>query len=446
MIFKVSLTPATSTKVASGKILTVASAFLLASGSALAEGSIDSSGTERGASKPASQLLLSSQLLLTENGPLGSDPQDSSPPQTMDQSVGQDDTVGTGGSSAKTAPKGKVLTGSVKNERLEGRVSQEGGLSPLLFGTIQTIPTGTKIDIKVCGNLNSELAQKGDEVWGQISTNIQDGNRVFVPGGWLVHGHVTDAGSPHRNGRAGYVEVQFDKLVRPDADPAKQIELPFDTKFSTHDKKLSAVGKVIMHDTRYAAVGAYGGALLAFQLGGVPLAISTYGIDIGVGAGIGAGIGLYGAYMKKGDICSYFPGDEMHLVTSGTITLPGFNPTSLPSAETPAETPHLNLTARNHRFAKDSLGDKLTRELTFDATIYNGTARECSFFDLSVLSDHGQRYFPHVAMIEKMKQKVAPHSTASARLTFNVGGPERKYRLVLMDRVHNCDVAQADIN
>jgi hypothetical protein len=394
------------------------------------------------ANASSSRLPLPSEFMLTRNGPLGDNSQSNVQPVAANKAASKDEASDT----SIEAASDKLLKGSARSERLEGRVSEEAGLSPLLFGSIQTIPTGTKIDLKICGNLNSEIAQKGDEVWGQVATNIANGERVFVPGGWLVHGHVTDAGSPHRNGRAGYVEVQFDKLVRPDTDPAKQIELPFETKFSTHDKKLTAVTKVLMHDTRFAAVGAYGGALLAFQYGGIPLAMSTYGIDIGVGAGIGAGIGLYGAWKKKGDILSYFPGDEMHLVTNGSITLPGFNPTALPSAQAPAETKHLNLSARNPHFAKDKLGDKLSRDLSFDATIYNGTSREMSFFDLSVLSDHDQRYFPSVNMIDKLKQKVAPHSTCSAHLTFAVDRPERKYRLVLIDRVHNCEVAHADIN
>jgi len=386
-------------------------------------------------------LPLPSRFLVSPNGPLGDGAKPAPDAAPTKQVAKPPDN-----SQAKETTNQSTLKGSVASERLEGRVSEEGGLSPLLFGTIQTIPTGTKIDIKICGDLNSEIAQKGDEVWGQVATNIENGERVFVPGGWLVHGHVTDAGSPHRNGRAGYVEVQFDKLVRPDADPSKQIELPFETKFSTHDKKLSAVAKVIAHDARFATVGAYGGALLALQYGGIPLAISTYGIDIGVGAGVGAGIGLFGAWKKKGDITSYFPGDEMHLVTSGEITLPGFNPTALPSTQVNPEVKHLNLAARNPRFVKDKLGDKAARELSFDATIYNGTAREMSFFDLSVLSDHNQRYYPSVAMIQQMKQKVAPHSTACARLTFAVDRPERKYRLVLIDRVRNCEIAHADIN
>src|SRR5277367_2239407 len=284
----------------------------------------------------SSRLPLPSEFMLTRNGPLGNESQETGVAQPL--------------TPKKPVPQVKETAKAVENDqtptdapaRLEGRVSEEAGLSPLLLGTVQTIPPGTKIDLKIRGDLNSEIAQKGDEIWAQVSTNIENGQRVFVPGGWVVHGHVTDAGSPHRNGRAGYVEVQFDKLIRPDADPSKQIELPFETKFSTHDKKLTAVTKVLMHDARFATVGAYGGALLAFQLGGIPAAISTYGIDIGVGAGIGAGIGLYGAWKKKGDILSYFPGDEMHLVTGGSITLPGFNPTAIPSAQAPAEIKNLN--------------------------------------------------------------------------------------------------------
>jgi hypothetical protein len=332
--------------------------------------------------------------------------------------------------------------GASKPQKLEGRVSEEEGLSPLLSNCIQDIPTGTKVDLKVCGNLNSEISQKGDEVFAQVTSNVADGEHVIVPGGWVAHGHVTDVGSPKHNGRAGYVEVQFDSLISPD----KKYELPFQTTFSTRDKKLKAVAKVLMRDGKFAAVGAAGGAILAFQLGGIPLAVSTYGIDIGVGAGIGAGIGLYGAWKRKGDVLSYFPGDEMHLVTDGTITLPGFNPTALPSAEMSQPLKNLNLSAKHPAFLKDKLGDKLSRQLCFEATIYNGTAREFSFFDLSVLSDHNQHYFPSIGMIGKMKQKVAPHCSASLPMMFTVDSPKRKYWLVLIDRTHDREVARTEIN
>lgn len=95
----------------------------------------------------------------------------------------------------------QVQRPSSKPQRLEGRVTEDEGLSPLLSNCVQDIPTGTKVDLKVCGNLNSEISRKGDEVFAQVTTNVADGEHVIVPGGWVAHGHVTDVGSPKHNGR-----------------------------------------------------------------------------------------------------------------------------------------------------------------------------------------------------------------------------------------------------
>jgi hypothetical protein len=368
-------------------------------------------------SKPAD----SSPTSPAADGQFGSNVAESSAPHTTEQS--------------KDAKAGGGI-------RLEGKVSADAGLSPLLAGSVQEIPVGTKVDLKICGNLNSELNQKGDEIFAQVATNVANAQHVLVPGGWVAHGRVINVASPKHNGRAGYVEVQFDCLISPD----KKYELPFEAKFSTQDKQLKAVAKVLVRDGKFAAVGAAGGALLAFQFGGVPLAVSTYGIDIGAGAAIGAGIGLYGAWKRKGDILSYFPGDEMHLVTAETITLPGFNPTAIPSADLPKPTANLNLAARHPIFIKDRTGDKFSKELCFDATIYNGTSKEYGFFDLSVLSDHGQQYFPALSMVTRIKQKVPPHTTGSLPMVFTVDSPKRKYWLVLIDRAHSREVARTEIN
>lgn len=337
---------------------------------------------------------------------------------------------------------GNLLKATVSQQTLEGRVTEEGALSPLLEGSVQSIPQGTAIQMKMCSAINTQLCQKGDEIYAQVSSNVGDGAHVMVPGGWFAHGLVSDVAGQKRGGRDGYVEITFDKLVSPD----KKTELPFNSKFTTRDNKLKAVSKTVLVDSGYVSYGALGGAIMSVQMTGIPTAIATHGISVGVGAGIGASIGLAGALARKGKIVSYFPEDEIKLVTAEPISLPGFNPTALPSAEIHQHTEGLNLAAKQPIFQKDKFGDKASRILSFDATIYNGTPEEYGFFHLAVVSDHNQRYCPLISSFNQAGEKVQPHSSGSKRLAFLVGNPKQKYYLVLFDSSNEKEIARTAIN
>jgi hypothetical protein len=327
-------------------------------------------------------------------------------------------------------------------ERLKGKVIQTGKPSPLLYGHLETIPEGTKVDLTIMGNLNSELSQKGDEVLAQVGCDVGDGKRVLLPGGWYMHGLVTDASGQKRLGRDGYVEVEFDKLVSPDGE----FELPFKAKVSTKDGQMKAVAKTALIDSGYIGVGAIGGSLLSVQLTGIPVAIATHGISVGVGAAVGGTLGAVGALKRKGNIRSFFPGDQMKLVTAEPITLPGFDPSLLPSAHRPSLNPDITLSIGKATFGKDPLGDKLSRLLCMDVTIHNYTSKEYSFFDLAVLSDHNQRYFPHPAFLQLGKKRILPHTNATTRITFSVDTPKHKYWLVLLDRTKREEIARTEVN
>jgi hypothetical protein len=344
---------------------------------------------------------------------------------------------------AETNPATQTTPASPESGKLlEGRVSQTGKPSPLLYGHLETIPPGTKVDLTIMGNLNSELSQKGDEILARVGCDIGNGQHVLLPGGWYMHGLVTEVEGQRRLGRDGYVEVEFDKLVSPDGD----IELPFKAKVSTKDGQLKAVAKTALIDSGYISVGAIGGSLLSVQLTGIPVAIATHGISVGVGAAVGGTLGAVGALKRKGSIRSFFPGDQMKLVTAEAITLPGFDPKLLPSAKVSKVNPEINLWVTKATFGKDPLGDKLSRLLSLDVTIHNDTSKEYSFFDLAVLSDHNQRYFPHPAYLQLGRKRVLPHSRTTTHITFSVDNPKYKYWLVLLDRSKREEIARTQVN
>src|SRR5262249_54295361 len=155
-----------------------------------------------------------------------------------------------------------------------------------------------------------------------------------IPAGWFMRGLITDTKSQRRGNRDGYVDVQFDKLVSPDG----QYEVPFNAKFSTKDKKLQSVAKIVGTDAKYMAIGGVSGAVPSVQLTGLPVAVSTHGISVGIGAAAGATIGLIGATKKKGSVATLRGGDQLKLTTVDPIMLPGFDQTLIPSSK---PIPHL---------------------------------------------------------------------------------------------------------
>lgn len=339
------------------------------------------------------------------------------------------------GQSEAQAPS-SVKSGNI----LHGHVSSQQ--SPFLPGQVETVTPGAKVNLVLSGNLNSEISQKGDELFAQVAIDLKDGQKVLLPSGWYLHGLVTDVKSQRRLGRDGYVDVEFDKLVSPDGN----YELPFHARFSTADNKLKAVAKVVAQDSVLMTKGAIVGSLLSVQATGLPVAIGTHGISVGVGAAAGAGLGLIGALKRKGKIASLYPSDETQLTIAEPISLPGFNPEALAKLA-PKPLANFDLIVLKKKFAKDPNGDEASRLLTIELKMDNRTDLEYSFFDLAVVSDHNQRYYPYVfGANSSWKVKVPAHSVGQGSMSFIVDSPKHKYWLVILDKKNRQELSRVAVN
>jgi len=67
---------------------------------------------------------------------------------------------------------------------LKGNVTATPANSPILQGSLQTLPKGTKVALIAQCYLNSQTSQKGEEVAFRIAQDVKDGDsgRVFLPG------------------------------------------------------------------------------------------------------------------------------------------------------------------------------------------------------------------------------------------------------------------------
>jgi hypothetical protein len=320
------------------------------------------------------------------------------------------------------------------------------GPSPFLEGKVESMPAGTLVTVQMSCHLNSQVSRKGDEILGRIAADTTNGQRVLLPSGWFIHGLVTNVEGRHRLGRAGYVEVEFDKIISPNGD----YELPFKTKFSTRDNRLTAISKIVAIDSGYVGYGALGGAICAVQFGGIGTAIATYGLSVAGGAAIGGTLGLIGGLKRKGDIASIFPGDVLAMDVAEPISLPVFDPHML-SLNHPVvgNTTDIHVNIDKVRFSKDPLGDRKARLLEVSLTVDNRSSRELSFDQLVVVSDHSLNPYPPSlgrSNFAKLKEKVSPRSRKSNELTFSVDSPKYKYFLVLMDGSRSTELSRLPIN
>lgn len=336
-----------------------------------------------------------------------------------------------------------------QNTKLKGRVSVDetnaktAKESPIIFGVVQTMPEGTKVDLRLSCNLNSEISQIGDEIFAKVCVDVKDGQKVMLPGGWHLHGIVSDAKSQRRLGRDGYVEITFDKLISPDGE----IELPVATKFSTRDNQLKAVTKILAKDSAMVTYGAAAGAILSAEFTSIPLAIATYGLSLAPGAIAGATVGTIAALKRKGKVASIYPGDPISLTIAEPIVLPGFNPNAIPSAHKAPGVPGLTIKPGKVSFSKSPFGDESSKQMTIDLTIDNRTGKEVSFFDIALVDDTEDKNFPSLyGSYLPFGKRVAQGTTGHATLSFPVSRRKRKYSLVLLDRAKTNELMRVPIN
>ncbi len=328
---------------------------------------------------------------------------------------------------------------------LKGSVTHASQKSPLLYDKVQELPKGTTINLVSLVNINSNVNVKGDEIWVRVGNNVRGPSEVAVPGGWYMHGLVTEAAPPKRGGIDGYVTVNFDKLVSPD----RQLEVPFDAHITSKNSTPKAIAKHLAIDSGHVGLGALGGSILAVQFGGIGTAISTYGISVGAGAAIGATVGLIGAAKRKGSISAIVPGEQMKLVVAQPVSLPGFDGNLIPSAKPIAKLPGFDVLINKCGFSKDPYGDSRSKLLTLNLTVNNRTSHEYGFSEMRVVSDTEEVYYPDGLLNgggTLLKKKVKPNTTENLVVAFDVDGKRHKYWLVLLDRINQQELNRIPIN
>jgi hypothetical protein len=150
-----------------------------------------------------------------------------------------------------------------------------------------TIPAGTRVSVRVNGELNSGANHAGDRFDGVLENAIVVGGKTVAPRGSTVRGRVVSAKDSGRIHKPGYISIRLTEVNG----------IPVST---------SAVGRQGKSHTKSNVTKIGGGTAAGALIGG--LAGGGKGALIGAGVGAGAGTGVAYATGKQQAV---FPAESM---------------------------------------------------------------------------------------------------------------------------------------
>jgi hypothetical protein len=155
-----------------------------------------------------------------------------------------------------------------------------------------SVPAGTEVRLKLDKAVGSSASRAGETFTAQITQPILTGDRVAIPAGSRIRGHVVEA-VPAKRGfaeKAGSLKLSFDQVVTPGGSGAPMSAV-FTAAGSSSKRRTAGtigggaaggalLGKVFGGSTKDAALGSVAGAAI-----GAGVAAGTRGHDVELPAG-----------------------------------------------------------------------------------------------------------------------------------------------------------------
>ena len=210
-----------------------------------------------------------------------------------------------------------------------------------------TVPSGTIFRLRMETGLSSETARIGDHFTASLISPILIDNRIIIPVGTRIGGHVTSVTPAKRLSRSGTIGIGFDSILLSDGRSVfVQGEL-VSINTRPEDQRIDEEGHVKGGDTDDRSVVFIGGGV---GVGAVIGAISGGGRGAAAGAGTGAAMGTAAVLLMKGNEARVAPGTQFGMRLVRSVNIDG-NGSAMP--------PNLNYSSRDMiRRAQQVLSDK----------------------------------------------------------------------------------------
>lgn len=321
-----------------------------------------------------------------------------------------------------------VMLNNDSQYTFQGRaeINEQEKLNPDIFtGEVASVKKGTKLKMSVSSVINASYSEENDEFFAQITNDVSTDKGVIIPAGSFAHGAISNLTKAKKLGRDGFVNMDFDYILTPDGR-----KVPVDASMTTKVNPVKGTAKNIAKDTGYMVGGGAMGGWMALNMLGLPAAIATHGGTVAGGAGLGAVAGLSVALSQKGHEVLITPQDVINVEIKSSLELPIMRPEAFTEEEIFCD--GLNIKITNIKVEKDPFGQP--NVVTLSILINNATNKTFSVFDMALLSDLKEIYYPSpFNNTDFWFSRVNPGDKTSTKLSFSVNNPKRKHWLVIYD-------------
>jgi len=318
-------------------------------------------------------------------------------------------------------------------------INEKEKLNPAIFtGETTFVKKGEKLKMSVSSILNTSYAEEYDEFFAQITNDIATEKGVIIPAGSYAHGTIEDMAKAKKLGRDGFVSLNFDYVMTTDGR-----KIPIEASMTTKANAVKAAAKHVAKDTGYMLGGGAMGGWMAVNMLGLPAAIVTHGGTAAAGAGIGAVAGLGIALSQTGKEVLITPGDEIKVKINASLELPVMRPEAFTDEEIICD--GLSLKIYNIKVEKDPFDQP--NIITISLLVDNQTKRSFSVFDMALLSDTKDIYYPSpFTNTDFWFGRINAGDRTSTKLSFAVNNPKRNYWLVVYDTATRKPFVKVSLN
>ena len=157
-----------------------------------------------------------------------------------------------------------------------------------------TIPRKTEVFITLEKSISTRTAAVGDKFFGQVSVPITQNDKIVVPVGSYIIGHVDSIRRAPRVKGQGELTLRFDTVILPDGTTremraAVSSAEGYETDKTSEEGKIQASGESTEDTAKGTAAGAATGGTIGSIAG---RSWKGAGIGAGIGAATGAVVGI----------------------------------------------------------------------------------------------------------------------------------------------------------